>query len=139
MGADYEIGPKVFEYQTPLVINQAGPNQNQWYSFGIIRNARVYEIAVNIEDTNETLEIQATVDGETIQAAGWAATHSTAYFVIRAVNPITRVDYLEGTYTSLTTLLQSFVMEGRVIEISVRKTTAAGVGNLTGIITWGQI
>ena len=135
-----ELGqPMMFEYQTPATLNQAAPVQNTWYTIlDTTKNCRVYAIAVNIEDTNETLECQVTIDGETMAGYAQSATHSTAYFGRIYPEPIARLDYM-----SLDTLAETragnlgFLIEGKSIKVEVRKTTAAGAGNLTGIVTYG--
>ena len=133
-------GLPIFVYQAPKVLNQAGPIQNDWYTIGladgVMLNSRIYDIVVNIEDTNETLEVQALIDGETIEANNLALTHSTNYFAYRSPDAITRVDELALSISKLGFL--AFTLDGQSVEIQVRKSTAAGVGNLTGIVTWGQ-
>ena len=138
MGADYHLSRKAATYQPPEVLNQANPTQNLFYTIGnVMLNAVIYTIAVNIEDTNETLEVQAIVDGETITAAAGACVHSNSYTAFLQADAVNRQDWLALKQFSQSTD-RSHQFEGRSVEIQVRKTTAAGVGNLTGVVMWGQ-
>lgn len=130
----------MFEYQPPAVLNQGAPVQNTWYVLlPETPLCRVYDVAVNIEDTDETLEVQATVDGELIGGGAVACTNSSSYIVIVDPNPITRLDNLTLAPWNTHILAKAFTLEGHLVEIEVRKTTAAGVGNLTGIATHGVL
>lgn len=128
----------IWEYQAPATLDQAAPVQNTWYTIlDTTLNARLLTIAVNVEDTNEDLQVQVIVDGETIEANSPATcVHSTRYFCTMTVNPITLVDYIELTPTVLH-YFRSFILEGKSTKVQVRKTTANGTGNLTGIVTYG--
>ena len=137
--------PTIYEYQTPLVINQAAPVQNTWYYFttgGVsltedpIINAKIYAIGVNIEDTGEDIELVMNIDGETISMTALGLAHSTPYFADTSVRPIGRTDIL---YLETDENKARIILEGKSISIGIRKTTAAGAGNLTGIVTWGQL
>jgi hypothetical protein len=132
----------MFEYQAPAVLNQAAPVNGTWYDILPATDyVRVYQIAVNVEDTDETLEVQAIIDGETIQADDLACTHSTIYYGIRYLQPINRTDQIALTTASTIQLFdaQAFILEGHNVQIQVRKTTAAGAGNLTGIVQYGVL
>ncbi len=127
----------MFEYQEPSVLNQANPNINEWYPLlPITLNAKVYAVAVNIEDNDETLDVRVTRDGEVESVTGFPATHSTEYYLIRvgAVSAIgRRADY----WLNVIMPEISYFMEGLSTQIEVRKTTANGNGNLTGITVFG--
>lgn len=126
----------IWEYQTPATLLQVAPVQDQWYDIlPETANVRVYRIAVNVEDVNETLEVQILIDGETMGASALAATHSTAYHAVLLPEPVSRTDliFLHTTITDLA----AFVIEGRSVQVQVRKTTAAGAGDLTGIVVYG--
>ena len=130
----------MFKYQTPVVLNQAAPVQDTFYPIGgVLEKARVYAIGVNIEDANETLEVQITRDGEVIQAVGLAVTHSASYLAYVSVDAITRVDTCKLAAITNDQLRPAFIVEGLEIEVEVRKTTALGAGNLTGIVTYGVL
>ena len=140
MGADYKpSGVAMFEYQAPAVLNQAAPVQNTWYTIlDTTRCVCVYQIGVGVEDTDETLECQITVDGETIAAVGRVSLHSTELGVYVKASSITLVD--NAIITPIANVLGvTMVVEGHSVKVQVRKTTATGIGNLTGIVTWGQL
>lgn len=129
----------MFEYQPPAVINQAAPVQNTWYTLLEATDyVRVYQVAANIEDTNETLEVEVVIDGETLPGVPFAATHSTVYYAYVDPDAINRVDGV-GLNTPHTGIYRAFMIEGHNVRIRVRKTTAAGVGNLTAIAIWGVL
>lgn len=128
----------MFEYQAPATLNQAGPVQNTWYTIlDTTAYVRVYDASINIEDTDETLEIQFTVDGQTMPATPVACTHSTKYECYLETEPITRVARINLVAGAPARRKPSFIIEGHSVKIEVRKTTAAGAGNLTGIISYG--
>lgn len=128
------------EYQTPATLNQAAPVQNTWYTIlDTTLYCRVWRIAVNVEDTNETLEVRITIDGEVIPSDGYNATHSTDYHIVLMPDAINRTDEIEFTSETRMEYAQGFLIEGHSVKVEVRKTTAAGVGNLTGIVMYGVL
>lgn len=139
MGADYTPGPAMFVYQPPEVLNQAAPVMNQWYQIGDdINNGIVYGIGINVEDVGETLECRATIDGEVMDPIAIAAVHSNTYAAFTQLDAILRTDHL--TFKQFSQIGdRPWLFMGRHIVIEVRKTTNAGAGNLTGIVTWGQL
>jgi hypothetical protein len=119
-------------------LNQAAPVQNTYYAIlDTTTDCRVYTIGVNIEDANESLSLQLTVDGETIAPDNFAATHSTDYRGSLVFSAITRVDQMELDAMTNVQLRPSFVVEGKSVKVELRKTTAAGAGNLTGVVLYG--
>ena len=81
------------EYQTPATLNQAAPVQNTWYDIlPTTTNVRVWKVAVAVEDTNETLQVQIIIDGETIEGAAFPCNHSTSYIVALSPSGVLRVD-----------------------------------------------
>lgn len=128
----------MFEYQAPATLNQANPVQNTWYLIlDTTKYVRLYGISVNIEDTNETLECRVTIDGETLGIAANAATHSTNYYAKFLPGAISRVNNLY--INEITFPYKAFLLEGHSVKVEVRKTTAAGTGNLTGIVVYGVL
>ena len=129
----------IYVYQAPAVLNQAAPVNGTYYQImAPTADVRVYQIHVNVEDANETLQVRITLDGEVLVSDQLAATHSTSYGVDMHSDAITRTDGLEfdpvpthfGKY-------RSYLVEGALVEVEVRKVTALGAGNLTGIVTYG--
>lgn len=133
-------GKIMFEYQPPAVLNQAAPVQNTWYTIlDTTANVRVYHIHVNIEDDDETLEIRLTIDGEVLTGSN-ACTHSVDYSIGYHCSAITGTDFLEfDTVPTHFDKYRAFLCEGLSVKFEVRKTTAAGTGNLTGIVMYGVV
>jgi len=141
----------MFEYQTPSVLNQATPAQSSWYALlgtcstagavlTSVANAVVYAIGINIEDANEDIEIQAVVDGVTLPAVTFSATHSTNYMAYVNCNAITRIEEITiDTRANVAPDNQGIILEGKEVCIMARKTSAAGTGNLTGIVRYGVL
>ena len=95
MGADYKpSGVAMFEYQAPAVLNQAAPVQNTWYTIlDTTPNVRIYDIVINVEDVDESLDVRVTIDGEILPMGSVvAAIHSTNYAVHRYPDAITQGD-----------------------------------------------
>ena len=133
-----QVAMSIYEYQPPAVLNQGAPVQNDWYDLlPVTKNCRVKQIHVNIEDNDETLEVRMTIDGEVLIGSN-ACTHSTNYPVGVHADAELMTDVLEfDTVPAHFGKYRAFLKEGKSIQIEVRKTTAAGVGNLTGIVTYG--
>ena len=127
--------PTIFEYQTPATLDQAAPVQNTWYTIlDTTNNAIINGISVNVEDTDETIEVQLTIDGETLSGSV-AATHSTSYYVRHSLNGILRIDGLALGTTDYAQY-RPYMIEGKSIKVETRKTTANGAGNLTGVVAY---
>ena len=130
---------EMFEYQAPATLNQASPVQNTWYDIlATTGKVKIYQISVNIEDANEDLEVQAVIDGQTVPAVSWTATHSTNYYIRFSTSAIARTINLYGD-TNAGILYQVFGLEGHSVRIRVRKTSANGTGNLTGVVSYGVL
>ena len=126
----------MFEWQAPATLNQAAPVQNTWYVLlAETANCRVYDIGVNVEDANETVECRITIDGQAMTPLPAALSHSTEYWVGINIAPITRV--AQSKITGNEPDYRGWVCEGHTVKIEVRKTTATGAGNLTGCATYG--
>ena len=128
-------GREIWELQPPVVLNQAGPVNGTYYPLlPATELCRVYNVAINIEDTNETLRVRAIIDGQTSNDQNIVCNHSTTYNVIKRLDAISRqwVMYAETNFNR-----KAFMIEGRNVEIQVGKFTAAGVGNLTAVALYG--
>ena len=121
------------EHQPDATLTQAAPVQNTWYPIlNTTKNCRIYRIFVSVADTNETLEVKITIDGNIISGSV-PATAGTSYYVyfsgygnaliIDTVDPI-------AAY--------AFLLEGRSIKVEVRKTTAAGAGTITARVKYAK-
>ena len=141
MGSDYRISPlQIFEYQPPVLIDQAAPVQNTWYPFAEIINARIYAIIIGIADTGEDLECMAVIDGETIPGIGFGTAANNDSIVLKSPSGLAQAAFfsMQAHDVSAEERTGAYLIEGKSIVASIRKTTAAGVGDLRGIIMWGQ-
>jgi len=130
----------IWQYQTPATLNQPNPTQNLWYDLlPETENVRVYAIGVNIEDANEDVECQILVDGGTLGAVGATLTHSTIYYVYLRPEPISRVvDVHLLADPEIVRHGRAYLIEGLTVQIQVRKITALGAGNLTGVVSYAK-
>ncbi len=97
---------------------------------------RVYAIGVNIEDVNEDIRIQVTIDGIVKMMSFGTFTHSTTYYIRKTQDPIGRTS---GYWWSITPIPASFVLNGKSVKIEVTKYTANGTGNLTSVCEYGVL
>jgi hypothetical protein len=119
-------------------LNQAAPVQNTWYTIlDTTTDVMIYDITVNVEDANETLEVRLTIDSE-MYTGSIAATHSTEYEVAMRTAAITRSTYLEINGGVDWEPYNAFTVIALSVKVEVRKTTAAGAGNLTGIVNYAR-
>lgn len=120
------------EYQPPAVLLQAAPIQNQWYPIlAATQNVTLHALVIGIAAVGETLELQMTVDGEIIPGTV-AAAAGAQYWV--SIQPSIFGD--EARFAAAWAGVFPILLTGRVFEILVRKTTAAGAGNLQGCATY---
>jgi len=122
--------PTVFQYQTHAHLNQAAPVQNTWYTVLNTTNARLQLVDIYVETTNETLEIRLTIDNDTCTGSV-AATAGTVYYAFMSYDGEL---VISNSFPS-----QTFLQEGREVLVEVRKTTAAGAGNLHGRVNYWRI
>lgn len=123
-------GFRVAQQQAWSQLNQAGAVQNTWYTIlDTTNNCRVIGITVRIDTTGETLEVQITADGETINGSV-AANANTNYCVYlnNAANSAEELNLKNDSDPQY----KAFLLEARSVKIEVRKTTANGAGNLRG-------
>jgi len=127
--------PPVF--QLPALLNQPAPVQNTWYTIlNTTPNCLIWEVDVRIDTTGETLEWRITIDGVVSTAIGNACLANTDYWGVPVL-------YNVGLYTEISAVStwrsdRAFIVEGRSIKIEVRKTTAAGAGNLRGAVAYSR-
>lgn len=132
------------EYQAPATLNQANPVQNTWYTvLDTTLNCRIWAILIQIDTTGETLDVQITVDGQVIPSSGAVCVAGNAYEICfgysgaLGVLPIDNlVPFDVGSPFSR---YRAYLIEGRSVKVEVRKTTAAGAGNLRAEVqysTW---
>lgn len=128
---DMVLDVVTLEVQPDASIVQSSPVQNTWYTVvDIIGSIRLSGIAVSIADTNETLEVKLTMDGNSYTGS-IAATAGTSYRVIPYV-------YAPGTGLLLTssTIINSNILESKSLKVEVRKTTEAGTGDMSATVQY---
>ena len=118
-------------HQADAVLSQVTPVQNTWYTVLATKiNARLLQIACKVATTGETLELSIVIDGKTITAS-LAATAGTLYYYDLAISDT-------GLSASPVTAqpAKPFIIEGRNVQVQIRKTTAAGTGTITACASW---
>jgi len=118
-------------HQADALLSQITPVQNTWYTVLATKiNARLLQIACKVATTGETLEVRIVIDGITITAS-LAATAGTLYYYDLTISDT-------GLSASLVTAqpAKPFIIEGRNVQVQIRKTTAAGTGTITAAGAW---
>ena len=128
--------PLIFQHQPDAYLDQAAPVQNTWYTvLDTVKNAVVYMIVSLIATTNETIEMRLTVDGNVITAVPAAYTADSNYYA--------RISGLVAGNIVNSTTLYNLMSYGplfcRSVKVEIRKTTAAGAGNLSCRVFYGKI
>lgn len=111
-------------------LDQANPVQNTWYLVSNRANVRVWSIVARVADTGETVEIRIEIDGFTLYVPATALVAGTRYAVRRALgsyaNPLQFWQPADQLVGAICLLFGGCKVEA----IYIRKTTAAGAGNL---------
>ena len=128
----------VFKHQPDATLDQADPVQNTWYTIIDEKNCQIIGISVTVLVADETLEVQFIVDGVTIPGAGSPVTAGTTMYVYLLVSTPTQAKILLSS-TSAYGSYNAFIIEGRSVKVQIRKTTAAGNGNLQGCVAWNKM
>lgn len=124
-----------FQLQAYALLDQANPVQNTYYTIlDTTLNVRLHFIVIDVETANETLQVRLTIDGQTLLGS-LACTFATAYYV-----------YLDDTVAGTALLISanqispgySGDIQARSVKVEVRKTTAAGAGNLKGKVIFAK-
>jgi len=125
MGAGYNSANE-WRFQAPAQINQAAPIQNTWYTVlaatGVYTHLHYVCLAVLV--AGETLECEITCDG-VVEVATIAAVAGNLYSISysdQAGNADAFFPWGAERY--------DLNLEGHNIQVRIRKTTAAGAGNL---------
>ena len=127
----------VWQLQTPAKIDKAAPTQNIWYPvLETTGNVRILAANMVVQTADETIQMKITIDGEEI-TGGVAATAATDYGISRDCT------YAGGNYLSVDAArfnkYQPYIIEGRIVKVEVRKTTALGAGNLQAIVSYSRL
>jgi hypothetical protein len=126
--------------QADYVFTQAAPVQNTWYTWGTLSLVELHGILVSVATANETLEFEATIDGQ-MRNASQAATAGTWYIVTKNFNAAgLNLTTYAGTASKTNTDLDiSFFTNLRCSTLTgrIRKTTALGAGDITVRVVYG--
>ena len=123
------------EHQPDIDFVQANPVQNQWYTILETTNARIIGIMLRVLDTDETLELRITLDGQ-VYMRPLLATAVTMYHVI--LKEVGNFFVFDPDSTIVAYQYRAFLVEARSIKIEIRKTTIAGNGDLEADVIWAK-
>lgn len=119
------------EQQPDITFQQLLPVMNTWYTILDTTMARIMAFVFRVTAVGETLQLRITIDGQ-VYIGTRAAAAGTGYWAIVDV-----VAFIAAVYTSGAILVhRSMVAEGRAVKLEMRKTTAAGAGNLEAVVVW---
>lgn len=128
-----QAGERTYEHQAAAVLNQAAPIQNQWYTvLDTVNFAKLVQAACQVTATNETLEYRITIDG-IAYVVSIVATAATLY---RIAILVTATAIVLSVGTTNYPYYRAFLKECRSLTIEMRKTTAAGAGNLQSVVEY---
>jgi len=120
---------------TSVKLNQAGPVQNTWYTVCNLTDILFNCVAFQILATGETLEVRLTIEGIALGVGTQVAVAGTTY----------QLDVLLGTDGTYWVTPNAIVALGlrnplymRSLKVEIRKTTAAGAGNLQCAVSYNQ-
>lgn len=127
---------QIFKLQADATLVQAAPVQNTWYTvLNTTSNVRLIKTLMVVVDTGETLQMEITIDGNTITGTQ-VAVAGTIYEAVSTQSAITAQSIAFGTISAAN--LTGFIFEGRSVSVRVRKTTAAGVGSLSAKVVYAR-
>lgn len=117
-------------------IDQAAPVQNTWYTVCEDINLFISSIALYVMTTGETLECQITIDGETWGTTTQAAVAGTVYGInLQRLGNVQYLAYDTGEY-NVDRQAGTYALS---VKIEVRKTTAAGAGQLRSTVIGAKL
>jgi len=124
------------EQQPDAALTQANPVQNTWYTvLDTTPNARIIGMACAVLTTGETIEVRMTVDGQ-VKTGSMALSADTGYYVYLYTG--SDASKLYFTSSVIEQYGRSFIIEGRSVKVEIRKTTAAGAGNLWACVSYAR-
>lgn len=124
---------RTYEHQPEAALNQAAPVSTTWYTvLAETALCKVHHIMFRVQTTGEDLECELTVDGE-VYTATQAAVAGTAYYLtIQPTSAATPSGTKQDVYNGNP-------IEGKLIQVRLRKTSAAGAGNLQGYVGYDTL
>lgn len=125
--------------QAIATLDQAAPVQDTWYTIlntNTKRDCKIIRIATRVETANETLQIRVTIDGVAVSSASLNATFGTMYSWWKAIWTDAQTE--TWYYGNISAVTAPYIAEGRSVKVEMRKTTAAGAGNLRGAVLYSQ-
>lgn len=129
---------ETWQMQATATLSQIAPTQNTYYNIlAATARVRLLYVCAQIATTGETLQVKITIDGQAYTASV-AATAGSTYYVY--LSGLTAAGVPTFTMTTTVTPLGGSggnYLEGRSIQVQVEKTTANGMGTLTGA-AWYQ-
>jgi len=93
-------------------------------------------VQFQVRDTDETLEIEITLDGQ-LRNSVFAATNNTGYYALKSPTAANTLFCNSGSQYALYRHIHADFL--RQCLIRIRKTTAAGAGDLRAIIQYGLL
>lgn len=127
---------QIDELQPDATLTQAAPVQNTWYTIlDTTLRVKLYLVVVRVNDTGETLEVRITYGGVAYTSLSVAAVAGNYYF-LRSRFEDSLANRWELTATA-NNVGRTSPITFDSLRIEVRKTTAAGAGNLLGRVIYG--
>lgn len=127
-----------WQHQADMFLNQAAPVQNTWYTvLAATEDVRILSMTGLVLVANETLEGRITNDGIVIQVA-------PAAFVLAVAQEAGNASPHDAFFSWSGGIgdwgaRRAFFLEGQSVAIEIRKTTAAGAGNLQSRVKWQRL
>jgi hypothetical protein len=123
-----------YQHRPIAELNQATAVQNTWYPvLATTYDIEVKDIIAYITVANETLEIEATIDG-IVMTATIAATFNNSYYCYVAGQIAAWTMF--SNLTNVTDANYSSPLRCKSFSLRARKTTAAGAGTLRVIVAY---
>lgn len=122
------------------MLNQAAPNQNQWYPvLDAQYPVRIKDINMRVNVAGETIECIIQTPTGQHQVFTIAAVAGTVYEVgyIQTPTPVAGVRFKWNVLNWLGE--KGYLLEATSVNITIRKTTLAGAGNLQCMVQWERV
>jgi len=118
-----------YKHQSEEASSQAAPVQNTYYTIlDTVLNCKLISVNVSVALAGEDLQVRITVDGN-VYVSDAVAVGIGADFMVEHAPTITALQKFTLTAVAVTNV--PFLEEGRSVKVELRKTTAAGAGDLS--------